>query len=391
MKRITFRPKFSFRPKSRHYELFSKVVASPILLFLLVLSFSGGLVILMRIAILFLDTDISTDSLINEVRLSLIALGASLGVPFLVWRTIVLSHNSRVLQNTHHSDVYFKAIDKLGELKEPTSKFIGHHRKSDESDEAISKDYKVPNIEVRVGAINSLFRVLEESGELYWPIVQTLTTYLELNELTPEEYMTESELAELSGFQTEQRSIDYQARYNEIAKPYGKVNRRFPYQRADMRTVLEVLSSKHPPSSANERKHIRPNLGRRNLQRATLQGAVLNYASLSYVRGEGCDLRFSDLSFSNLYNAKFDGGRLRGVRLRGALVAGASFARADVRGYEGEFRSELEQAYGDVWTVLPEGIERPPHWTSTSLDWRVVHDAYADFAERQGRRLVARY
>ncbi|MEP3893209.1 MAG: pentapeptide repeat-containing protein [Litorimonas sp.] len=366
-------------------------MASPVLLFLLTISFAGGIVILLRIAILFSDTTVSTDSLLGEVRLSLIALGASLGVPFLVWRTIVLSHNSRVLQNTHHSDVYFQAIDKLGELKEPTSKFFGHHRKSQESDEAIADSVKVPNIEVRVGAINSLFRILEESDELYWPIVQTLTTYLELNELTPGEYMSETELTELLEFQTEQRPLDYQKRYDEIATAYGKVNRRFPYQRADMRTVLEVLAHKHPPNSANERKHIRPNLGRRNLQRATLQGAILNYASLSYVRGEGCDLRFADLSFSNLHNAKFDGGRLRGVRLHGALIAGTSFARADVRGYEREFRSELEHAYGDVWTVLPEGIERPHHWKSSSLDWRVVHDAFADFAERQGRRWIARY
>ena len=242
--------------------------------------------------------------MLEEVRLSLIALGASLGVPFLVWRTIVLSDNSRILRNTHHSDVYFQAIDKLGELKEPTSKFFGHHRQSDEGDDGIQNGQKVPNIEVRVGAINSLFRILEESDELYWPIVQTLATYLELNELTPAEYMNDSELSELSELQVKQQDAKYQERYDEIAKSYGKINRRFPYQRADMRTVLEVLSSKHPPSSANERKHIRPNLGRRNLQRSTLQGAVLNYASLSYVRGEGCDLRFADLSFSNLYNAK---------------------------------------------------------------------------------------
>jgi uncharacterized protein YjbI with pentapeptide repeats len=132
-------------------------------------------------------------------------------------------------------------------------------------------------------------------------------------------------------------------------------------------------------------------LAGRNLQKANLKGANLTSASLQYVFAEAADLRHAVLDHCNLYRARFDSARMRGVSLFGANLAGAVFAQLDIRGDEAGFQQQLKQAFGDVWTVLPSGIERPDHWVSEIQDWRDLHDAYHAWSTERGRFLTARY
>lgn len=76
----------------------------------------------------------------------------------------------------------------------------------------------------------------------------------------------------------------------------------------------------------------------RDLRRADLRGALLVGADL-----RGCSLDRVDLL----------GADLRGADLRGADLAGALFLT----------RPQLAAATGDADTRLPEGFERPAHWT----------------------------
>ncbi len=120
------------------------------------------------------------------------------------------------------------------------------------------------------------------------------------------------------------------------------------------------------------------NLRGANLVRAKLQGAELRVAKL-----EGVDLRRSELHSSmfrgaklnnaDMRGAKFSGGDLRGADLEGVDVRTERWPRdatgADIQGFNTDLsalielsQSQLDGMFGDERTIIPEHLERPPHW-----------------------------
>jgi hypothetical protein len=384
--------KFLYRFRDSAFIRFSQYIISPMLMFLIFLSICGGFVLLIRLIKIFLEHNITPSQLMDELRISLIALGASLGVPFVVWRTLVISINSKISERAHQTDMYFQATQRLGEIRKDSATNTAP-KKTRNTSENLSNPQEgpLPDIEVRVGSIFALYSLLQISDEYYWPSIQTLSTYIELNESTPIDYMSEADRNRLRRLEKAGQHRSYCETYVKIAETCKNVRQCASNPRADVQAALSVLTSKEPPNFSSSIRHIRPVLAGRNLQKANLKGANLTSASLQYVFAEAADLRHAVLDHCNLYRARFDSARMRGVSLFGANLAGAVFAQLDIRGDEAGFQQQLKQAFGDVWTVLPSGIERPDHWVSEIQDWRDLHDAYHAWSTERGRFLTARY
>jgi hypothetical protein len=68
-----------------------------------------------------------------------------------------------------------------------------------------------------------------------------------------------------------------------------------------------------------------------------------------------------DLDGANLEEASLDGANLKGAHLPGAILYGAILRYA-----QGLTQDQLEAAFGNEDTTLPEGIDRPKHWSASA-------------------------
>ena len=91
---------------------------------------------------------------------------------------------------------------------------------------------------------------------------------------------------------------------------------------------------------------------------ARLEGAVFNRARL-----EEASFPRAHLERAEFRNARLEGVIFWGARLEGADFAGAHVEGADMQGASGLTQDQLEAAFGDARTQLPEGLTPPLHWS----------------------------
>ena len=106
-----------------------------------------------------------------------------------------------------------------------------------------------------------------------------------------------------------------------------------------------------------------------------LAGARLRHASLRFATLSGADLSGADLSDTDLSEARLNGANLAGADLTDALLDQADFAGARLAGANLSGTSLLEvrnitqgqvdEASGDLLTLLPPHLSRPRSWTGT--------------------------
>src|SRR5262245_38864124 len=102
------------------------------------------------------------------------------------------------------------------------------------------------------------------------------------------------------------------------------------------------------------------NLHEANLRGADLSGADLRVAQLRGAKLSGAHLRGADLSGANLIGADLSCADLRGANLSGAHLRGANLSGADLTGANLIGAEELNEACGDEYTQLPEGLTVKP-------------------------------
>ena len=73
-------------------------------------------------------------------------------------------------------------------------------------------------------------------------------------------------------------------------------------------------------------------------------------------------LRRAHLERATLDNARLEAASLGAARLEGANLLGARLERAFLRKAIGLTQEQIEEAYGDRETKLPDGLDRPAHW-----------------------------
>jgi uncharacterized protein YjbI with pentapeptide repeats len=90
-----------------------------------------------------------------------------------------------------------------------------------------------------------------------------------------------------------------------------------------------------------------------NLIEADLQGADLKRTDLEGTKLQRADLQGADLQGANLQTAK----------LQGANLIEAKLHAANLHAVENLTQEQIDAAYGNVGTKLPDHLQRPAHWS----------------------------
>ncbi|GLW35138.1 pentapeptide repeat-containing protein [Actinoplanes regularis] len=170
-------------------------------------------------------------------------------------------------------------------------------------------------IDVRLGAIYALQRIMRDSAHGQPAVVDILSAFVRVHAPAPDELFAERPAL---------RPVDIQA-------------------------ALTVLARRNPDRDGEG--HV--DLFRTNLRFADLRGAGLRGAGL---RGAG--LRGLDLRGVHLGGADLGGATLYGAHLSGADLHGAHLGGVDLRGVDLD-PEQLRCTYIDEDTVLPLGTVRP--------------------------------
>ncbi len=139
----------------------------------------------------------------EDVRNVLLAVGALVGVPFLIWRTLIASKQTTINRESHYTALFTKAVEQLGAEKTVKRREFKPSFETDaltgrpvlkagkkvpllsESGEPVgeyqSYEITVTNYEVRLGAIYALERIAQDSARDSQPIFLTLCAYLQNN------------------------------------------------------------------------------------------------------------------------------------------------------------------------------------------------------------------
>jgi hypothetical protein len=221
----------------------------------------------------------------------------------------------RVTQEGQVTDRFLRAVDQLG-----------------------NKD----KIELRLGAIYSLERILRTSETDYWPVIELICAFLRSNAAVSEK---------TAGGAAPKRSSPIEAKTGD---------------REDIQAAITMIGRRQAAAEKDEPNNLylaSVDLSNLHLEQVNLAGAVLWSSSF-----EG-----SVLWKANLRNARFTGASLRNANLTEACLEDALLSATDMEGanltsvhlenaYMTDARGvtfhQLEGAYIDEETKLPSGISK---------------------------------
>jgi uncharacterized protein YjbI with pentapeptide repeats len=225
----------------------------------------------------------------EAIKLLLPIVAAVVGLPLIVWRLLILNQQTRISEaktqidrETHYTTIFSRSVEQLGQTRD-----IRETRERDGNLETTTRT--VPNIEVRLGALYSLERLLRESSKDQPTIIETICAYIREN--SPIEPPNES------------RSSN--------ANP-----RLAPHDRADVRAALTILGRRPESTRILAKKHgwrldlrkanlTKYDLSRLNFERADFSGTFLDEANLSESNFAESVFRKAQLRGANLRNSRF--------------------------------------------------------------------------------------
>src|SRR6056297_2939350 len=297
----------------------------------------------------------------EAIRNTGLVLAAIVGVPFIVWRTLVAQQQVQISEQGQITDRINKAVEGLGAVKETNR--IGRSVEILEIPPGFEPDDSVdaerlrnppkrteiqwqgepspvqptetqgkvgqwevftasePNLEVRLGAIYALERISQDSARDHIQIMEILCAYIRQN----------------AGRET----VPLPASEPTPAEwtPWRQDGREHP--RLDVDVALKVIERRDETRKQLERdKGYRLGLERarlskiileeRDLTGADLRTAELQGADLSRAKLQGADLWFAKLQGADLWAAKLQGADLRLAQLQGVDLGEAELQGADL-------------------------------------------------------------
>jgi len=253
------------------------------------------------------------------------------------------------------------------------------------------------NISIRLGGIYALESIAEYSKKhhwserYHWTIMEVLSAFVRVKPPLKEDLEDKKTEGEQ---QPQKLRTDIQAALTVIGR--RKTEKDPENQRLDLSKVniagAELMKAQLQGAflyEANLQKAnlIDANLQGVNLKGTNLQGVNLNGANLQGVNLNGANLQGAELRGAELQKAELRGTKLQKAvlneaELQGAILDGANLKRAflnganlegaflDVAYLEGANLSEaknlkslqLETAFGDSQTLLPDDVEAPARW-----------------------------
>jgi hypothetical protein len=245
---------------------------------------------------------------------------------FFTWQNTRQARDStqRTLELTEQgqiTDRFTKAIDQLGATDETTGK---------------------PRLEVRLGGIYALERIANDSPDRdYSTIMEVLTAYVRENAPRPSKQISSPD----------SEPSERKRTGSELA------NQEPPTPLADIQAILTVIGRR---KKAGQEGDVALDLSMTDLRGARLEGAHLERAHL-----EGAHLRGAILEGAHIEGAHLEGTDLRPYALAGDTdktiydVGHLTIAEASEGGLT---QDQIEQAYGDEYTLLPPDLKPPAHW-----------------------------
>ena len=336
-----------------------------------------------------------------NILVLLLALG---GAAIAIWRAYNLDKQRKISdeqvkndkQRLHneeqrlHTDSYIRAVEQLGAVKK------------DENDKTKK------NFEVRLGGIYGLGRIAKESKTHRRQIIELLCAYIVENASgsKPDEQKpppadilaildiiedNRKEWEKWEGFQPNLQHVNFQSMDLSDRRFEGFDFRSAKFKKAKLfNTHLEkaTLHYAHLEKADIYYAHLEEarlnfahleganllgtHLEEAHLKEAHLEGADLTHAHLEGADFEGAHLEenmsnfdnseAASLNFAHLEEANLLGANLEGVSLLGANLAAARMAKTKKL-----TQKQIDGAFGDSATELPEDLKAPPHWPKVRL------------------------
>ncbi|MCC4770332.1 hypothetical protein FXV91_09045 [Methanosarcina sp. DH2] len=220
-----------------------------------------------------------------------------------------------------------------------------------------------PAIEIRIGGIYALGRILDKSDSDYWPILEILTTYVRKNSSVEskntkvEDIKNQKELSEdIKAILDVIRRRKYSAPEKEpsklyteqvILKDYKLIKTSLKGAKVQPVDLIELALSRKQKSFFRDREPGNLNLEKSYLRGANFTGgyfkrahfnetdlcqASLMFANLTEARLFDANLQNAFLILTNLTKANLKGADLERANLIGAKLIGAKLIGADLRG-----------------------------------------------------------
>ncbi len=310
-------------------------------------------------------------SIAGSITLSI----AALGVILTVIRNLLTRQQNKTDEERLVTEQISRAIDQVGAYKQD-----------------IKGERLEPNIEVRLGGLYSLQRIMQNSRKDEDSIAKIFYAYVRENAKKVEKGTIEETKKDLHRWQKKrypredvQAALDIINQFNEAWRNKNKnilndIQINFArsnfsgYSFTDKNFsnfVLEGVDLSHATLTKANLSHatlIEANLTKANLTKANLTKVNLSGADLTDTDLTNADLTNADLTGANLIGADLIGADLSGADLYGADLTGANLHGADLFYAKNLKQDQLEKADGDEETEITYHVTRPKHWKNSEAD-----------------------
>ena len=240
------------------------------------------------------------------------SVGGIAGIAFAARRMWLLNQQRKNDVQRLHTDSYIRAVEQLSSAKN------GENGKTE------------PNIAVRVGAIFGLEKIAYESKDHTYQILGLLSSYI----------------CENAG--------SYESKKNFVSP------------RNDIYTALKSIGRLMKENRPNG--DYQPHLHNVDLRKTNLSRFELNYFDFFQAHLDRTVLINTQFVEAILVATDFTLSNLDSVNFKGAFLDRANLVGADMTGTQNLTQEQINKAFGDGGTNLPEHLTAPPHWPEIELD-----------------------
>jgi uncharacterized protein YjbI with pentapeptide repeats len=269
-----------------------------------------------------------------------------------------------------------------------------------------------PNLEIRLGGLFALERISQISEREHVAVMETLCAYIrenaqsrievEATDDSPPQYTAPRADIQMAIKIIGRRGVDRIKQEARLDPPY-----RLDLRGADL-AIVDFSGGKFGParmertnlysawldntsfrgadfSSANmtEAWLEEADLQGARLEEAVLNGAWIIGANLQDVAMDGAELRNAKMSKTNLLGAELDGVYLDKTDISGANMQLVWLRGVDCRGFDNIVQDQIDSAFGDTTTTLPDGFTRPL-WPRQQITYMESFEMWVDAKKQKG-------
>ena len=224
----------------------------------------------------------------GHTRAILLTLAAWVGVPFLIWRTVLADKQTHINRESHYTELFAKAVELLSATRLDENGTL------------------TPAIESRIGAIFALERLAKHSQIDYGNIIETLSSYICEQCGKPSTFVYSGESPDADDIPEQEQERRRRAWCEALWIWIKELKKDPPANRMDVMVALKVLSRRKEGRNwtGSTEEEIQPNLSGANLQGAGLgaitKGLVQEDTGISSAYLEGAQLSGFDLANSSV-------------------------------------------------------------------------------------------